>query len=210
MPSPITNAVTICNSALLKLGADVIGSLSGTGRAAITCNTLYNYLRDEVMGESPWRFATVRTVLTPNSTTPAFDYLYSYDIPSDCLRPLEIKDSQGPWTVEYNEALSSAQILSNDTSINLRYIFRNVDESTWDARFCEALAWRLCMELALSLTQSIPMKQEAEKSYQSQIALARAMNGQIGTLEPLVADLWSGARKGFRQWRAQTGQAGDP
>lgn len=199
MPAPVTNAVTICNSALLKLGADIISSLSQTTRAAIICNTLYAYIRDEVMGESPWRFATTRTVLSPNATVPPYQFDFSYDIPSDCLRLLTPEDDSIIWVVE------NVQILSNEPTLNMKYIFRNTDESSWDARFCEMLAWRLCMELALSLTQSIPMKQEAEKSYKDCLAQARAMNAVIGTLPPLEADIWTQARKGHN-FRRTVGQ----
>lgn len=199
MPAPVTNAVTICNSALLKLGADIISSLSQTTRAAIICNTLYAYIRDEVMGESPWRFATTRTVLSPNATVPPYQFDFSYDIPSDCLRLLTPEDDSIIWVVE------NGQILSNEPTLNMKYIFRNTDESSWDARFCEMLAWRLCMELALSLTQSIPMKQEAEKSYKDCLAQARAMNAVIGTLPPLEADIWTQARKGHN-FRRTVGQ----
>lgn len=192
MSAPIVDAVTICNSALLKLGADKITALSDTSRAAVTCNTLYAYLRDEVMGSTPWRFAQTRATLSPNATVPAFDFDFTYDIPDDCLRLLVPDDDKIIWIQE------GTSILCNEPTLNMRYIFRNTDESTWDARFAEALAWRLCTELALSLTQSIPMKQEAEKSYMAALAQARSMNAVIGVLPALEADIWSDARKGNR------------
>lgn len=203
MPAPITNQITICNSALLKVGADVIVSITDNNRAAIVCNTLYNYLRDEVMGESPWRFATFRAVLVPNSTVPAFDYLYSYDIPSDCLRLLKTYSDNINWIVE------SGQILTNETSLDMIYLQRNTDESTWDARFCEAFAWRIAMELAMPLTKNIPIQQMCATNYEKSLAQARAMNAVIGTQSNLIADIWSGARRGDKSWRAQQGQTGD-
>lgn len=215
MPAPITTSVTICNSALLKLGSDGISSLTQNTRAAIVCNTLYNYLRDEVMGESPWRFATKRAYLTPvippwELTLPAgvtISRTY-YQIPSDCLRPLSLSDNSMDWTVEGPYIVISGWGDSND-AILVKYIYRNTDESSWDARFCEMFAWRLCMELALALTQSVPMKQEAEKSYDKMLAQARAMNAVTGTIPPLVADIWSSARRGDYYWRRQQGQGTD-
>ncbi len=205
MTQPITNAVTICNSALLKIGAGVISSLDQTTKTAVICNTLYAYIRDEVMGSAPWRFATKRVALTPNGNTPIYDYQFSFDIPQDCLRLLVPENDQIVWTVEGNE------ILANQDTMHIKYLYRNEDESSWDARFCEAFAWRLAMELALALTNSIPTKQEAEKSYNNALAQARAMNAVIGTLPPLEADIWSNARKGYRWWmRPTVGQANDP
>lgn len=203
MPAPITSALTICNSALLKIGNDTIASLSSTARAAVVCNTLFQYLADEVMGESPWVFATKQSSLAPNGTPPLYTWLYTYDIPSDCLRPLTLDNDQIPWVVQ------GTQILTNESSINLDYIFRNVDPSSWDARFCECLAWRLAMEIALAVARSVPLKQEAEKSYNAALAQARAMNGVIGTKKPLEADIWSGARRGNNYWRQSVGQTGN-
>lgn len=174
------------------MGADIIQSLTQTTRAAIVCNTLYAYLRDEVMSNAPWRFATKRITLAPTGTSPLFDFTYAFDLPSDCLRPLHTDDDSIVWVQEGN------QLLSNEPTLNLKYLYRNTDESSWSAMFCETLSWRLCMELALSLTQSIPMKQEAEKSYKDALAQARAMNAVIGTIPPLEADVWSNARKGYK------------
>lgn len=204
MSQPITNQVTICNSALLKLGADKIQSITQTSRAAVTCNTLYNYIRDEVMGERPWRFATKRAILYPNSTTPVFGPNYEYDIPSDCLRLMAPENDSIYWKVEGN------CILSTEPTLNMIYIYRNTDESSWDARFCEAFAWRLCMELALSLTQSIPMFQAAQTAYKEALGQASAMNAVIGTQPRLEADIWSQARRGDYYWRRSQGQVGDP
>ena len=200
MTAPITTAVTICNSALLKMGADKISSLSQTTRAAVLCNTLYYILRDEVMGAAPWKFAKKRAVLTPTSTTPAFTYSYEYDIPSDCLRLLQSDDTALVWVQE------GTKILSNESSLNMIYLYRNEDESSWDARFCEALSWRLAMELALCLTQSTTMKQEAEKSYNATLSLARATNAVIGAQPVLEADTWSDARRGNNRWRTAIGR----
>ena len=211
MGSPVTSQVMIANSALLKIGADPISALTDNVRRAVVCNTLFQYLADEVMGESPWRFATRRTILTPNQNNPPYDFTYSYDIPDDCLRLLVPQDDAINWQVEDagDWSNSETQIITNVNPLNIKYIFRNLDPSSWDARFCEALAWRLAMELALSLTQSIPMKQECEKSYDKALENARSMNAVIGTIPPLEADIWSLARKGYRYYRPQDGQVGD-
>lgn len=203
MPAPVTSTLTICNSALLKIGNDVITSIDGNQRAAIVCKTLFQYLADEVMGESPWVFATKQSVLAPTGVAPPYTWQYAYDIPSDCLRPLVPDDDHIHWVV------NGTQILCNETSLNLDYLFRNQDASSWDARFCETLAWRLAMELALALARSIPLKQEAEKSYNAALAQARAMNAVIGTRRPLEADVWSQARRGNNAWRASQGQTGN-
>lgn len=193
-------SVTICNSALLKLGADKISSLSETTRAATVCNALYAYLRDEVMSSSPWKFAIKRAIFTPTGTTPDFGWDNEYDIPSDCLRLLTADDSHIEWVQE------GEKILSNETTLNMTYIFQNTDESSWSPLFAESLAWRLCMELSLALTQSTTMRDLAEKSYQKSLDQARSVNAVIGMQPVLIADVWSDARKGNQGFRRSAGQ----
>lgn len=181
--------VSICNSALLKVGAEQISSLADNTRASNTCQVLYTVLRDEVMRAAPWRFALTQRVLgVPNATPPAFGYNSAYDIPSDVLRVLHV-DVQN-WTEMGNQILCDKQ-----DGINALCIYQNTDPTSWDAQFAEALAWRLAMEIALALVQSVPLKQEMEKAYEKAVALARSSNAVIGTPERLIADFWSSSRK---------------
>ena len=211
MASPIISQVQVCNSALLKVGTDIISDINEGARAAVICRTLFAYLQDEVMAASPWRFATRSVVLYPNGNTPPFTYTFAYDIPQDCLRLLSPDDDALIWKVEDGGDWSNdeVQILSNESSLNMRYIFRQNDYSQWTSLFAETLAWRIAMELALSITRSIPMKQECEKSYKEALAQARAINAVIGTPVPLEADIWSKARRGYKYWRPSAGQVGD-
>ena len=49
-----TNEVTICNAALIALGAQPIASLIENTPRAIQCNALYAVARDEVLRAHPW------------------------------------------------------------------------------------------------------------------------------------------------------------
>lgn len=181
--------VSICNSALFKVGAYSISSLSDNTRASNLCAALYPVLRDEVMRAAPWRFALRQVSLgVPSATAPAFNYTSAYDIPSDILRVLTVETEH--WTEVGN------QILCNKPDgIDCLCIFQATDPTQYDAQFAEALAWRLAMQLALGLVQSVPMKQEMEKGYEKAVALARSSNAVIGTPGRLIADFWSGSRR---------------
>jgi len=197
--------VSICNSALLKVGAEEISSLSDDTRASNTCQALYPILRDEVMRAVPWRFALRQSIFaTPSLTPPPFGYTAAYDIPSDVLRVWKVETGQ--WTEVGN------QILCDKTDgINVLAIFQNVDPTSWDAQFAEALAWRLASQIALALVQSVPLKQDMDRGYEKSLALARSSNAVIGTPEKLIADLWSGARKyGYNKFWPISAGPGEP
>lgn len=190
MPSQVTQ-IEICNSALLKVGADVISDIEADDRTAVVCNTLWNSVRDQVLREHPWHFAVKRAVLAPTGTTPLFEYAYAYDLPNDCIRMLGMDDPDIDWIVE------SGQILSNETTLNAHYIFRCEDESLWDPSFGEAFSWKLAEQICYALTQSLPLKQEMTKGYKEQLAMARSMNGVEGIMKGLIADTWSQERLGY-------------
>lgn len=193
MGNPTLSSTSICCSGLLKVGGDIISSLDDGSRAANICKQLYPTLRDEVMGSAPWRFAEKQAKLNADVAAPLFGYGHQFIIPSDCLRVLTVCSDN--WTQQGN------YILCNEPGpLNTTYLFQNTDESSWDARFAETLSWRMAMELALSLVQSQSMRTLAEGSYTKAIAQARAMNAVIGTPQRLVADIWSGSRKGYGGW----------
>lgn len=193
--------VSICNSALLKVGGELISSLSDNTRASNICAAQYPILRDEVMRAAPWRFALTQRVLgVPSATVPPFGYLAAYDVPTDVLRVWKVETEQ--WTEIGN------QILCDKTDgINCLCIEQNLDPTSYDAQFAETLAWRMAMEIALALVQSAPLKQEMEKGFEKALASARSSNAVIGTPDKLIADEWSNARKyGFnRFWPINAG-----
>lgn len=181
--------VSICNSALLKVGAQQISSLLDNTRESNICQAQYPILRDEVMRAVPWRFALEQLTLSvPSGTAPSFGYTTAYDIPGNVLRVWQVDTN--PWTEIGNQILCD-----KPDGINCLAIFQNTDPTAYDAQFAESVAWRLAMEIALALVQSVPLKQEMEKSYDKSLALARSSNAVIGTPERLIADFWSNSRK---------------
>ena len=193
--------VGVCNSALLKVGAEQISSFNDNTRASNICAAQYPILRDEVMRAAPWRFALQQAFLgVPSANVPLFDYAAAYDIPTVLLRVWQVNDCN--WTQ------MGGQIFCDVTDgINVLGIFQNTDPTSWDAQFAEALAWRLAAEIALAMVQSVPLAQEMSKGYDKAMALARSTNAVIGTPERLVADIWSSARKyGFQgTWAVDAG-----
>lgn len=64
-----TSDVEICNSALAKLGAESITSLSDTTRRAVLCNRQYDKIRKKMLRMHPWNFAIKRVWLSPITET---------------------------------------------------------------------------------------------------------------------------------------------
>lgn len=183
--------VGICNSGLLKVGAYPISSFNDNTRASNICKSIYAILRDEVTRACPWRFALEQVILaTPNAATPPFDYSSAYDVPSNVLRVWRVNVDQ--WTEVGNQVLCN-----KPDGINVLAIIQQTDTTQFDAQFAEALAYKLAMNFALALVQSVQLEQEMAKGYKEALATARSSNAVIGTPERLVADFWSGSRRFF-------------
>lgn len=170
----MASKVSICSNALLLLGAQTISSLSeGNDRAALASN-LYDSLRDDTLRSHPWNCAIKRVVLAPDVDAPAFDYTAAFSLPSDWLRTLGV----GADGYESDYKTEGRKILSNGTSLALRYVYRNEQESTWDAMLVRAMELRLAAEMAYPITMSASMADLMFNKLQQHMRQARAVDGQ--------------------------------
>lgn len=181
--------VSICNSALSKLGAERITSLTEDSRTASACNEQFDKLRDEVLAAHPWNFATKRASLAQTSTTPEFDYDLEYQLPSDCLRVIGTNnDYDDPWVVE------NGKLLTNATEVKIKYIFRNEDVHTYSPNFQEALALRIAADLAYNINQSVTQVELLTNMYERFIKKCRSFDAQEGTPQAYAVDTWTSKR----------------
>lgn len=84
----MTSVVDICNMALSSLRAGTITSIDEASTAARECKQWYDVLRDQVLEDAPWGFANRVNplALLDHSTYGIFNWVYSYQYPSDCIR----------------------------------------------------------------------------------------------------------------------------
>lgn len=182
--------ISICNSALSKLGAERISSLTEQNKRARLCNEQYEKVRDDVLRSHPWNFAIKRVALATLSTAPAFGYDYEYNLPADCLRVLKIYP-------EVDFEIEGRKLLSDSSSINIQYIYKNEDVYMYDSNFLEAFALKLASDLAYPLIQSVNFKQELLAEFEKTIREARCFDAQEGTPSASTTDEWLEARQGF-------------
>lgn len=143
----MASEVSICNQALSLIGQPSIVALSDSSKQAIECNKWYESERDNLISNFNWNFARKRAALAQDATAPAFEWLYQYVMPSDCLRALEIYGPVDPlWVVEAD------RLLTDETSVNLVYLYRVTDPNKFPTIFREALSYRLASKIAFTLT----------------------------------------------------------
>jgi hypothetical protein len=181
--------IDCCNSALQRVGAATILSLSDNSPEARACSVAYDSNRRDELRKHPWNFAITRAVLAPDSTAPLFGYDYQFTLPSNCLRVLRSSDYDLDWRIEGRKILTN-----NDTTLYIRYLADITDPTQWDGTFYNVVAGALAIDLCEKLTQSNTKKQVLVEQYREDVRLARRMNGFESGPEAGPDDLWWIAR----------------
>ena len=165
------SVVGICNLALQKLGAASISTLADNSREARQCSLAYESCRRAELRKHTWNFAVTRAVLAPDSDAPAFDYLYQFTLPTDCLRILRPAEAALDWLVE------GRKLLTNDgDTLYLRYLADITDPTQFDAAFVDLLTLALARVMCEPLTNSTGKRQLLDGEYREACSDARKAN----------------------------------
>lgn len=170
----MVSEVSICNSALAKIGAPRIASLTDGSTAAQVANEQYAKIRDQVTSAHPWVFAKKRQSLALLDTTPPFGFKLAYQLPDDCLGVLEVNDELIPYKIE------GRQLLCDYTGIMILYISQVTDPTLFDQTYLTALEFRLASEFAYAITQNATLAQSMYTAYKAELKEARSINSQRG------------------------------
>lgn len=172
----MATGVSICSNALLMLGSQTINDFAdqlSLDRAKL-CANLYPTVRDDLLRSHPWNCCIKRTVLAPDAVAPAFGYSHSFELPADFTRVLEVGTSGRQ--IDY--LVEGRTIQANTTVLELRYVFRNEVEDTWDAHLVALATQAMCAALAYPVTQSTAKQAGEEQKLELMMRRARAVDGQ--------------------------------
>jgi len=184
--------VGIVNAALAKLGLRSILSFGDDRTEARLATDTYADLRDAVLRDHPWNFATQRAAITAETDTPVWGYGFSYPWPEDpyCLRILDIKDiGTQPFKIEGRKILTDVS-----SPINILFVSRVTDPNVMDVLFRDALAARIAMEWAEKLTRSTQVQEAMHTLYKSKLKSAKSTDGMEGSVEPVTKSRWIDVR----------------
>ena len=198
----MASQVEIANRALTKLGAARIISFGDDNKQARSVNSMFDVVRDAELRAHLWSFTIKRSSLPSLTTTPDWGYDYEYQLPSDCLRLLEVNDIYpGPNLSDYRNSstqeyvIEGRKILTSEAApLKIRYVSRVVDTTQWDATFVEAFACRLALEMCEDLTQSNTKKELLMSDYGRAIMMAVRANAIELPPKDLPDDSWAMSR----------------
>ena len=168
----MTTLTDLANAALAYLGDSAITDISDTtNKPARVCNQFAQRAINETLRLGRWNKATKRAVLVKDATGPAFGYTYSYKLPDDFLRMLEINGEEWQDSTEFYE-IEDDRLLSDEDKAEIRYIGR-IEIAQADDLLKEAIALRLAVKVAVPLTGSAEMQAAMLGMFQKALAEAR-------------------------------------
>jgi hypothetical protein len=199
----MASSVEIVNSALTKLGAKRITSLTDNVKEAREMNALYELRRDFLLRSYNWSFAMTRTSLPALSDAPAWGYAVAYQLPTDCLRVVQVNDlwqipgmsdaMGGPDAEPYK--IEGRQIVTDFSApLKLRYVKRVTNTGEFDAAFAESLACDLALNACEAITQSNTKKESAREDFKATIRAAIRANAIELPPEEIPDDSWMASR----------------
>lgn len=184
----MASEVTVCNQALSRLGGNLITSLDDGTTEAILCKANYEPMRDVVMMERYWTFATKRLEL-PIAAEPVpaptdKQFANAFLIPSEVsivIRASSEVDDRRPNRTPFR--VEGQYIISDAETMYVKALVVVVDPNLMSAMFRQALAIRLASEICVALTSSIKTQQSLMQEYTALVLNAEAMDGMQGTTE---------------------------
>ena len=178
----------IANLALSNLGEARIQSLTENSSRARACSARIDGVLETVLRMAVWNSALERKLLT-QIDAPLFGWNYTFQLPSDCIKVVEV-EPVSKFHVE------KRNILSNETTLYLLYIATPTDTNNLDSLLAEAIAMKLAVEVAETLTSKEGLKQEMAQKYFLALQEARSANSRDKTPEHRERSSWLDAKKG--------------
>lgn len=186
--------VDIGNGALIKLGAGTVLTFDDNNTRARLLKESYPKMRDLLLRSHPWDFNKGYAELASlTKGDEIFDYKYLFQLPSDCARVFEVDSPSIEW-----EVIAGNQLVSNNSTIKIKYGKNITDVTYFDAAFRETLEWAIAADIAYALTQSTSQMTTAKQMYENQLRTARSYNAQVGSVSKVKANQWLYARRSWR------------
>lgn len=182
----LMDEAAICNMALFRIGVSkTIASLEDSSQQGVLCKKIYPAARDFVLASYPWPFATRETSLAaPISGVTYEGYEFAYARPNAFIRMIEIWSGQANPSVSErvkyefrsNETHGPVIVCNDEGPIVILYVARVTAPELFTQHFCEAVSWKMAVDLGMALTVKQQLLDRAQAYFDKSLAEAAAQN----------------------------------
>jgi hypothetical protein len=191
----MVSELSIANQALGYLGANLIVSFDEPSTSAELMRSNYPFIRDAVMTEVAWTFATDRIASTTGDLD-GWGKMYKHAVPLDWLQVLRVfhdvsrsvNRRANDWSREGNF------ILTKEPTVYMWGIKRIVDTSLFSAAFVQCLATRLAADLCMAITENQQQQGVLWQLYGAKVKEAGISDGVQGANEVIRSESYIDAR----------------
>lgn len=182
--------MSISNSALLAIGADLITSLDDRSKPAIVCKAQWDQTRQQLLASHPWRFALKQAQLSASTSAPLFGYGAAYPLPNDCLRVYDMPlNPTDPWEVFGPNLLTDA-----GAPAQIVYVADIEDCTAYPPWFVAAFVTSLAQAISVSVSNDAAKVATVNRALPGALRDAKTADSQQGSNRELDADVWLRAR----------------
>lgn len=178
----MSSSTEIANLALshLGIGKEISNIETDQSKEAVACRRYYTIARDATLRDFNWPFATKIAALGLVEEDPNSEWDFSYQQPSDCLKPRRIlsgirndpRDSRVPYRLAQSDA--GNVIFTDKEDAELEYTLRVEDVTYYPPDFVLALSYRLAGLIAPRITggDNFQIGERAKNEYKAEISSA--------------------------------------
>lgn len=183
----------VINMALLKTGLPLASSLKDCDWNAAF---IFDLCVEQIERGFAWGFAQKFTVCARDATAPPFGFDYSYTLPADCLRVIDVRNQHDLRAPKCTYVLQGRKLLTSASPCNLRYVARNLEPGDWPGDFTDAVACLIACEIAALSAEKMSLVPVLTQKYQLALAQAQIADARENTERvPLNQSLFA-ARQG--------------
>lgn len=187
----MSSQIEISNMALFHLGQGTkIASIDERSAAAQACKTFFEMVRDLVLQDMAWPFATKFAELALVEEDPTTEWSFSYRYPNDCLtfrRILSgVRTDNRESRVSYIEGQDSEGTLIYTDMANAvgEYTGKITDVSRFSPQFAIAMSYRLAFYIAAPLTSGDPSGLAGRVMNHYAIHITKAQATALNEIQP--------------------------
>ena len=178
----------ICNIALGLIGANLVIDVDADDSTeARLCRINYNPAKLATLESQEWSFAIRRFNPALDTAVPLYGWGKQFTVPADIIRVIScdnpstfLIDQAGLEPEQINWDFEDGKILANVDTVYARGITQDVNEGDFSPSFVQAFAARIAMMVAIPLTQSQQLFQNAGALYAGFIKEAKTRDGMQG------------------------------
>lgn len=181
--------VEIVNMALGFLGEDTITTLADATKRAQLANAAYAAVRDAILEERDWQFASVWTAVEADATAPVNPaYAARLAKPAGTLSVREVLDAAGDpieWKLDgaYLDIEAAAEVTLAGETVEgglVRATASVSDTTLWPNNFVLAFAHRLAAMLAVTLCENRALESDQWALYERALDKAASADSMQG------------------------------